>query len=83
MYKRQGDERPLLAKALGVGDAVIALVGGTQAGELVGVGHPVELSAVHDLSLIHICKIYMETKARPRYIISERTWAPYERKYHG
>jgi len=25
----------------------------------------------------------METKARPRYIISERTWAPYERKYHG
>lgn len=31
----------------------------------------------------YIGKIYMETKARPRYIISERTWAPYERKYHG
>src|SRR5699024_6980209 len=31
----------------------------------------------------HIGKISMETKARPRYIISERTWAPYERKYHG
>ena len=30
----------------------------------------------------YIGKIYMETKARPRYIISERTWAPYERKYH-
>ena len=31
----------------------------------------------------YIGKIYMESKARPRYIISERTWAPYERKYHG
>ena len=31
----------------------------------------------------YIGKIYMETKARPRYIISERTWALYERKYHG
>lgn len=31
----------------------------------------------------YIGKIYMETKARPRYIISERTWEPYERKYHG
>ena len=31
----------------------------------------------------YVGKIYMETKARPRYIISERTWAPYERKYHG
>ncbi len=31
----------------------------------------------------YIGKIYMETTARPRYIISERTWAPYERKYHG
>jgi glycosyltransferase involved in cell wall biosynthesis len=31
----------------------------------------------------YIGKIYMETKARPRYIISERTWAPYERNYKG
>ena len=31
----------------------------------------------------YIGKIYMETKARPRYIISEGTWVPYERKYHG
>ncbi len=31
----------------------------------------------------YIGKIYMEAKARPRYIISERTWQPYERKYRG
>ena len=31
----------------------------------------------------YIGKIYMETKARPRYIISDRTWAPYEREYKG
>ena len=31
----------------------------------------------------YVGKIYMETKARPRYIISERTWQPYERRYHG
>lgn len=31
----------------------------------------------------YIGKIYLETKARPRYIISERTWKPYVRKYHG
>ena len=31
----------------------------------------------------YIGKIYMESKARPRYIISERTWAPYEREYKG
>ena len=31
----------------------------------------------------YIGKIYMESKHRPRYIISERTWAPYERHYRG
>lgn len=31
----------------------------------------------------YIGKIYMETKRRPRYIISERTWKPYKRKYKG
>ena len=48
-----GDESPLLAKALGVGDAVVAVVRGAQAGELVGVGHPVELAAVHDGTAQH------------------------------
>src|SRR5699024_6770081 len=43
-----GDEGPALAEPLGVGDAVVALVGGGQAGELVGVGHPVKVAAVHD-----------------------------------
>lgn len=32
---------------------------------------------------IYIGKIYMETKHRPRYIISEKTWEHYERKYKG
>ena len=31
----------------------------------------------------YIGKIYLETKHRPRYIISERTWEPYERHYKG
>lgn len=31
----------------------------------------------------YIGKIYMETKARPRYIISERTWQNSERRYKG
>ena len=43
-----GDEGALLAEAPGIGDAVVAVVGGAQAGEFVGVGHPVEASAVHD-----------------------------------
>ena len=43
-----GDESSALAEPLGIGDAVVALVGGGQAGELVGVGHPVKMAAVHD-----------------------------------
>lgn len=31
----------------------------------------------------YIGKIYMESKERPRYIISEKTWEPYNRKYKG
>ena len=49
---------------------IVCFVGGVQ---LICLGVNVE----------YIGKIYMEPKARPRYIISERTWTPYERKYHG
>lgn len=31
----------------------------------------------------YVGKTYLEAKARPRYIISERTWKPYERHYRG
>lgn len=31
----------------------------------------------------YIGKIYLETKHRPRYIISDRTWEPYVRHYKG
>ena len=49
------DESPLLAEALGVGDAVVAVIRGTQTRELLGVRHPVELAAVHErpASLLH------------------------------
>lgn len=45
------------------------------------------LGGIHLLSLgvigTYIGKIYLESKHRPRYIISERTWEPYERHYKG
>ena len=31
----------------------------------------------------YIGKIYLESKHRPRYIISEKTWEPYKRHYKG
>ena len=31
----------------------------------------------------YIGKIYLESKHRPRYIISDKTWEPYERHYNG
>ena len=31
----------------------------------------------------YVGKIFLESKHRPRYIISERTWEPYERHYRG
>ena len=43
-----GDEGTGQTEPLGVGDTVIAVVGGTQAWELVGVFGPVEFAAVHD-----------------------------------
>ena len=43
-----GDESALLAKVLGIGDTVVAVIRGAQAGELIGMSHPVELAAVHN-----------------------------------
>ena len=31
----------------------------------------------------YVGKTYLESKHRPRYIISDKTWEPYERKYKG
>ena len=43
-----GDESPSQTEFLGVGDAVVAVVGGAQAGEFFLVGHPVKPATVHD-----------------------------------
>ena len=43
-----GDVRPGIAELGGVGDAVVAFVRRAEAGELVGMGHPVELAGIHD-----------------------------------
>ena len=53
LSSRLGDECALFAKALGVGDAVVAVVWGAQAGELLRVCHPVKLAAVHDRAANH------------------------------
>ena len=43
-----GNEGAFLAELLSIGDAVIAVVGGAEAGELVGVSHPVKLAGIDD-----------------------------------
>ena len=43
-----GDIGPTQAEALGIGHPVVALVGGGEAGELVRVGIPVKVAAVHN-----------------------------------
>ena len=48
LRRRLGDEGTRLTELLGVDDAVIRLVRGGEAGELLGMGHPVELSGVDD-----------------------------------
>lgn len=57
---------------------VLALTGNTAAGWASLVCIVCFLSGIQILSLgvigEYIGKIYMETKERPRYIISERTW---------
>ena len=51
-----GDERACPAEFLGIGDAVIAVVRGAQAGEALGVRHPVEFSGVDD-GAAHGCAV--------------------------
>ena len=49
---------------------LVAFIGGLQLTSLGVIGE-------------YVGKTYMETKHRPRYIISDRTWEKYERKYKG
>lgn len=64
---------------------VMALLGRTVAGWASMICVASFLGGIQLLSIgvigEYIGKIYLETKRRPRYIISERTWAPYERRY--
>ena len=66
---------------------VMAAIGHTVAGWASTVCIICFLGGIQLLSLgvigTYIGKIYLETKRRPRYIISERTWAPYRRHYKG
>lgn len=66
---------------------VMALMGNTAAGWASTVCIVCFLGGIQLLALgvvgTYIGKIYLESKRRPRYIISDRTWAPYERHYKG
>ena len=66
---------------------IMAIIGKTVAGWASMVCIICFLGGIQMLSLgvigQYVGKIYMEAKQRPRYIISERTWEPYERHYKG
>ncbi len=66
---------------------IMAVIGKTVAGWASMVCIICFLGGIQMLSLgvigQYVGKIYMEAKQRPRYIISERTWEPYERHYKG
>jgi glycosyltransferase involved in cell wall biosynthesis len=66
---------------------VMALIGKTVAGWASLICIICFLGGIQLLSLgvigEYVGKIYMESKHRPRYIISERTWEPNERHYKG
>lgn len=66
---------------------IAALLGNTVASWASTVSIVCFLGGIQLLSLgiigQYIGKIYMETKHRPRYIISDRTWEPYCRQYKG
>lgn len=64
---------------------VMAITGHTVAGLASIIYIVCFMSGIQMLSMgvigTYIGKTYMETKHRPLYIISEKTWEPYERKY--
>ena len=66
---------------------VMAITGHTVAGLASIIYIVCFMSGIQMLSMgvigTYIGKTYMETKHRPLYIISEKTWEPYERKYKG
>ena len=66
---------------------IMAIIGSTVAGWASEVCIICFLGGIQLLSLgvigEYFGKIYLESKHRPRYIISERTWEPYERHYKG
>lgn len=66
---------------------VTAILGNTVAGWASIVCIVCFLGGIQLLSLgvigEYIGKIYLESKHRPRYIISDKTWEPYERHYKG
>ncbi len=66
---------------------IMAILGNTVAGWASIICVVCFLGGIQLLSLgvigQYIGKIYMESKHRPRYIISDRTWEKYERHYKG
>lgn len=66
---------------------IMAILGSTVAGWASTICVICFLGGIQLLSLgvigQYIGKIYMESKHRPRYIISDRTWEKYERHYKG
>ena len=66
---------------------VTAIIGNTVAGWASTICVICFLGGIQLLSIgiigQYIGKIYLESKHRPRYIISERTWQPYKRQYKG
>lgn len=66
---------------------ITAIMGNTVAGWASIVCIVCSLGGIQLLSLgvigEYIGKIYLESKHRPRYIISDKTWEPYERHYKG
>ena len=75
-----GDIGPLQAELFGVSDAVIALIRGGQAGELVRMGHPVKLAGIHNCTA-YCCTVAIHVLCRrmSNNISSPLNWAAVNR----